>query len=211
QSLLYSSLSLSHSHSSPTRRSSDLLAARDAPLRADQQALPDLLSVPGRPDPHPAALPPLGRPAPHPAAPTPPASPTPLRCRATVDPPGSRPPPRPLRKGPAMTTPTPPPAPPPSAQPSTPPPPPPQPPPPAEPPPAERTHATGRPSRGASVMSRRALVALAVGGTAALAPLTAAAAAPTGRGWDNGQQPSVRHRRRADRLIAQMSIEQKIG
>src|SRR5690625_5468220 len=186
------------------------LAARDAPLRADQQALPDLLSVPGRPDPHPAALPPLGRPAPHPAALTHPASPTPIRCRATVDPTGSRPRRRPPREEPAMTTPTPPPEPTPSAQPSSAEPAPPEPTP-AEPPPAAPTHATGRPPRGASVMRRRALGALAVGGTAALAPLTAAAAAPTDRGWDNGQQPSVRHRRRADRLIAQMSIEQKIG
>ena len=109
-----------------------------------------------------------------------------------------------------MTTPTPPPEPTPSAEPSSAEPAPAEPTP-AEPTPAEPTHATGRPSRGASVMSRRALGALAVGGTAALAPLTAAAAAPTDRGWDNGQQPSVRHRRRADRLIAQMSIEQKIG
>src|SRR5699024_8198887 len=82
------------------------LAARDAPLRADQQALPDLLSVPGRPDPHPAAL-------------THPASPTPIRCRATVDPTRSRPRRRPLRKEPAMTTPTPPPEPTPSAEPSS--------------------------------------------------------------------------------------------
>src|SRR5699024_6824633 len=109
-----------------------------------------------------------------------------------------------------MTTPPPPPEPTPSADPSSahPAPPPPTPP---EPTPAQPTHATGRPSRGAGVMSRRARGALAVGGTAARAPLTAAAAAPPGRGWDNGQQPSVRHRRRADRLIAQMSIEQKIG
>src|SRR5699024_2278180 len=102
-------------------------------------------------------------------------------------------------------TPTPPPEPTPSADPSS------AEPAPAEPTPAEPTHATGRPSRGASVMSRRSLGALAVGVSAALAPLTAAAAAPTDRAWDNGQQPSVRHRRRADRLIAQMSTEQKIG
>src|SRR5699024_2783386 len=161
--------------------------------------------------------PPLGRPAPHSAALTHPASPTPIRCRATVDPTGARPRRRPLRKEPAMATPPPPPDPTPSAEPPpagpapahpSPRPPPPPAPAPAEPTPAEPTHATGRPSRGASVMSRRALGALAVGGTAALAPLTAAAAAPTDRGWDNGQQPSVRHRRRADRLIAQMSIEQ---
>src|SRR5690625_1880269 len=167
------------------------LAARDAPPRADQHALPDPLSGPGRPDPHPAAPPPLGRPAPHPAALTHPASPTPIRCRATVDPTGSRPRRRPLRKEPAMTAPTPPP---------------------------EPAAATSRPPRGASTMTRRSLGTLALGGTAALAPLTAApappaaaAAPPTDRGRDNGKQPSVRHRRRADRLIAQMSIEQKIG
>src|SRR5699024_11305594 len=73
------------------------LAARDAPLRADQQALPDLLSVPGRPDPHPAALPPLGRPAPPPAPLTHPATPTPIPCPAPHYPTAStprRPPPR---------------------------------------------------------------------------------------------------------------------
>src|SRR5699024_3486004 len=83
------------------------LAARDAPLRADQQALPDLLSVPGRPDPHPAALPPLGRPAPPPAALTHPASPTPIRLRAPAAPPGTRSRRMPLRQEAAMSPPTP--------------------------------------------------------------------------------------------------------
>src|SRR5699024_11897806 len=94
------------------------LAARDAPLRADQQALPDLLSVPGRPDPHPAALPPLRPPAPPPAALTPPASPAPLPGPAPRDPPGARTRRRPLPKEPALGRPPPPPPPPPSAPPS---------------------------------------------------------------------------------------------
>src|SRR5699024_6314607 len=62
------------------------LAARDAPLRADQQALPDRLSGPGRPAPHPAAPPPPRRAAPPPLPPTPPP------CPPSAAPPPARPP-----------------------------------------------------------------------------------------------------------------------
>lgn len=76
------------------------------------------------------------------------------------------------------------------------------------------------PSRRPGALTRRSLGTLALGGTAALTPLTGATAAnaaptgttaPTDRGIDNGREPSKRHRRRADRLMAQMSTEQKIG
>lgn len=74
---------------------------------------------------------------------------------------------------------------------------------PSEPAPPTSTHRRA--------LTRRRLGTLALGGTAALAPLTTlpATAAPVGRG--RGTVKDTRHRRRADLLLKRMSIEQKIG